>query len=89
MVQCAAFGCNNKRTNPGVEGSGRINSFHSFHSFPVMQSHNYYKSLLFCILRNIFMELPIYNKNVLHAKIRLITVIERSKVCARKWQNEV
>ena len=30
MVQCAAFGCNNKSTNPGVEGSGRIHSFHSF-----------------------------------------------------------
>ena len=32
MVQCAAFGCNNKSGNPGVEGSGKV---HSFHSFPI------------------------------------------------------
>ena len=32
MVQRAAFGCNNKSSNPDVEGSGRI---HSFHSFPI------------------------------------------------------
>ena len=32
MVQCAAFGCNNKNGNPGVEGSGRA---HSFHYFPI------------------------------------------------------
>ena len=30
MVQCAAFGCNNKSGNPGVEGSGRVHCFHSF-----------------------------------------------------------
>ena len=30
MVQCAAFGCNNKSTNPCVEGSGTVHSFHFF-----------------------------------------------------------
>ena len=32
MVQCAAFGCNNKSSNPDVERSDRV---HSFHSFPI------------------------------------------------------
>ena len=32
MVQCAAFGCNHNSGNPGVQGSGRV---HSFHSFPI------------------------------------------------------
>ena len=29
MVPCAAFGCNNKSSNPGVEGSGKMHSFRS------------------------------------------------------------
>ena len=30
MVQCAAFGCNHNSGNPGVGGSDRVLSFHSF-----------------------------------------------------------
>ena len=30
MVQCAAFRCNHNSGNAGVEGSGRVLSFHSF-----------------------------------------------------------
>ena len=34
MVLCAAFGFNNKRGNPDVEGIGRV---HSFHSIPIKE----------------------------------------------------